>query len=120
MPTGGEDALVAALTRLRFEYLAEAPQRVAELRALWERAKGGEAAALTDLKRALHKLAGSGGSYGFPDVSARSGEGELVAQRLVDAGGAPEPAALEELRSLIAAVAEAFEATRRGGGEPPA
>lgn len=113
MPAGGEDRLVEALIRLRLEYLADSTQRIAELRALHERARNGDAAALDDLRRALHKLAGSGGSYGFPDVSEKGREGERLAQRLLDAGGAADPTGLEELRSLITSLAEAFEAARR-------
>ena len=106
--TSPDDALKSALKALRIEYLNEAPRHVAELRALLERAERGERGALDELRRALHKLAGSGGSYGFPDVSARGRAGEHEAQRLLDAGAPPAAPALATLRGMVESVADAF------------
>lgn len=58
------DAARRAFERLRREYLDEMPARFAALEAA---AAAGDDAALRTL---LHQLAGSGGSHGFPAISA--------------------------------------------------
>ena len=69
----GEDEV---LRQLRRDYLAESAERMAELRADLGRFRGGAADAAAALKGRLHRLAGSGGSYGFPEVSAIAREAE--------------------------------------------
>lgn len=56
------------MTRLRRDYLGEIPARILELRrtaSLW--LAGGEPE--PPLETLFHRLAGSGGAYGFTDVS---------------------------------------------------
>lgn len=118
--TPADDALSEALRRLRLEYLAESAQKVAQLWAIFERVEAGEQGALSELRQALHKLAGSGGSYGFPEVSSRSREGELTAERLTASAEALGPPLLDKLRDLLRGVSEAFERARTDQAEPPA
>ena len=59
---------------LRREYLSEAPARLGELRKDLAAACAGEADAVASLKTRFHRLAGSGGSYGFPDITTASRE----------------------------------------------
>ncbi|NNG15754.1 MAG: diguanylate cyclase [Gemmatimonadales bacterium] len=61
---------------LQAEYLAEVPQRLAELQEGLARLRGGEADAQGLLRTKLHQLAGSGGSYGFPEISTVAREAE--------------------------------------------
>jgi chemotaxis protein histidine kinase CheA len=63
------DPLDNAMLELQHEYLAEFPDRLEELRTdiAAFRALRPEAAAA--LKTHFHRLAGSGGSYGFPEIS---------------------------------------------------
>lgn len=70
------DALDDAMLELRREYLAEFPERLEELRddIAAFRALRPEAAA--SLKNRFHRLAGSGGSYGFPAISVIAREME--------------------------------------------
>ncbi|HXE57280.1 MAG TPA: Hpt domain-containing protein, partial [Gemmatimonadales bacterium] len=63
------DPLAEALRELRAEYLAEAGARLAELRRDLAAYAAGEPGAADSLKTRLHRLAGSGGSYGFPEIS---------------------------------------------------
>jgi len=63
------DPVAAALRELRREYHAEGPTRVQELAAALEALRAGEERAETTLTMLCHRLAGSGGAYGFPDVS---------------------------------------------------
>lgn len=107
-----EDRLVEALRALRRDYLAEAPSRIAELRSELDRAAAGDVEGLRTLERLLHRLAGSGGSYGLPFVTERARAGELDARALLAAGTPLGPAELQRLRSHVDAVAEAFAEAR--------
>ena len=103
-----EDALAEQLKALRHEYLADSTHRVEDLRRLYARLAAGERGALAELRQALHRLAGSGGSYGFPLVSSRSRDGEQIAVTL-SAGDAPlDPAALAALGACVEDVARTF------------
>jgi len=112
VPTDPGELLAQQLKQLRQEYLRDSTERVAELRRLRSRLLENPAAALADLRHALHRLAGSGGSYGFPDVSTRSREGEHLAMRLEAAGTAPGPADLAAIDQCIDGVDSAFAAAR--------
>ncbi len=108
MSSDANDAFAKQLQELRREYLADSPKRLAELRALGARLAGGDATALAECRQAFHRLAGSGGSYGFPLVSTRSREGEQLAQRLASAAvlRAEDIAAIS---ACIEGVGRAFE-----------
>jgi diguanylate cyclase (GGDEF)-like protein len=109
------DALNDALAELRREYLFDAPGRLAELRKDVAAFRAGEADAAGSLVRRFHRLAGSGGSYGFPEISELAREGE----RLVSAEGpraAGIPAA--QLDLLVDRLAETFDAAARELGLP--
>lgn len=108
MSAPSEDKLAEQLRQLLREYLADSGQRVDELRRLVARLASGERAAAPELRQAFHRLAGSGGSYGYPMVSTRSREGERLAVRLDAADVAVAPADLDALRACVEAVAHAF------------
>ena len=55
--------------KLQREYVAELPERLGELHADAAAFALGDPAAALSLRTRLHRLAGSGGSYGFPDLS---------------------------------------------------
>jgi chemotaxis protein histidine kinase CheA len=110
------DELAAVLRQLRQQYLDESPHRLAELEAQLALVAGGDSSALVGLADILHRLAGSGGSYGLADVTTAARAGEKFALSLRDASAAPDPGAISRLREHIAAVAAAFEAGRK---QPP-
>jgi diguanylate cyclase (GGDEF)-like protein len=66
----------AALLQLRREYLSAMPSRLEELRDDIVALHQGNPDAAGSLRSRLHRLAGSGGSYGFADLSAIAREGE--------------------------------------------
>lgn len=115
MPPDADEALARQLRRLRAEYLAAATQRVAELHALSARLAADQAGTtLAQLRQAFHRLAGSGGSYGFPRISAASREAEQLLQHLASQ---PLPLAGGDLTAIsdrIEAIAEAFAAAAGG------
>ena len=99
---------------LRREYLAEAPARLSEVRkdlAAWA---AGEADAAGSLRVRFHRLAGSGGSYGFPDIStlARSTERWIVANPVAD------PAGVAHLESAVTELASIFDSGAAALGLP--
>ena len=108
-----EDLLAQQLRQLRQEYLRDSTKRVEELRSLRGRVAEQGQVALSDLRQAFHRLAGSGGSYGFPDVSIRSRDGEHLVTDLVAAGRSPTAADLTSLKKAIDAVAAAFQDAAR-------
>ena len=65
-----------ALAALKRDYLRDAPERLAELRKDVAAFRAGELDALESLRQRFHRLAGSGGSYGFPRVTDVSREME--------------------------------------------
>ena len=108
MTSEADDRLAQQLHALRREYLADSTQRVDELRRLYARVSTGDRAALPELRQAFHRLAGSGGSYGFPTVSTQSREGERLASRLAGVDAAIAPSDIESLRTSVESVAHAF------------
>jgi len=114
------EPLEAAMHALRAEYLADSPERVRELSAALGRLRTKDATALADLQRYFHRLAGSGGSYGFPLVTDRSRAGEHAVARLASEGRTPEREDFAALERHVLEVADAFrEAQRTFAGGPP-
>jgi hypothetical protein len=62
------DLLDEAYRDLQREYLSELPKALADLRRNIEAFRRGEDVS-SELKTGFHRLAGSGGSYGFPEIS---------------------------------------------------
>ena len=107
---------------LRAEYLADAPERVRELSAALGRLRGHDRSALGELQLYFHRLAGSGGSYGFPEITSRSRAAEQMVAALIREGrplGRPDFSTLEQ---HVLAIAQAFQAAQGSAGEaePPA
>lgn len=113
------DPLAEVMRGLRRDYLKGAPQRLDEISALLRSLENGDAASLDQLRRALHKLAGSGGSYGFDEISKTARAGEHLAKALLDKGGAPAEADVAELArhvgNLIVATQAAIAANPDAG-----
>jgi chemotaxis protein histidine kinase CheA len=60
-----------------------------------------ERAPLERLARHFHGLAGMGGTYGFPAISALGDEAEDLIVPLVDGGGAPDAAMRNRWRTMV-------------------
>lgn len=99
------DPLESAFQELRREYLAEAGGRLAELRKdVAAFLASGEDAA-ESLRTHFHRLTGSGGSYGFPEVSVIARENE----QWLNSAPEPGPATAARLELAIGQLAAAFE-----------
>ena len=109
------DPLNTALAELRREYLFDVPGRLAELRKDVAAFRAGEADAVQSLIGRFHRLSGSGGSYGFPEISeiARGGERWLRTEEPT-----PGEVAAMRLEELVDRLAAAFDAAARELGLP--
>lgn len=96
------DAFKAQLEQFKAEYRAALPAKLANVEALW--AKATDAAALAELHRLLHTLAGSAKTFGLPEVSTAAREAENALAPLL--AGVAGPDATE--RTRIAALLEAL------------
>jgi diguanylate cyclase (GGDEF)-like protein len=68
-PTAGDEEVDEEMAALRREYLRDAPERLAELRKDVAAFRQAEPGALESLSHRFHRLAGSGGAYGFSRVT---------------------------------------------------
>jgi HPt (histidine-containing phosphotransfer) domain-containing protein len=105
------DPLEGAFRALQREYLESMPGRLAELRSDVAGLRAGHREATESLRVRLHRLAGSAGSYGLPDLSSLAREAERWLARFSKSGEADE---LESMLDRMAKVVE--EAGKRGGG----
>ena len=104
-----------AYRELQREYLDELPRSLAELRAALVAFSRGEDT-LPALKTGLHRLAGSGGSYGFPEIS----EIARAAEHFVMTGPRPEEAGrLEEAVHRLESVLTLSRARFAAGPDAP-
>ena len=97
-PEGSPAPLDALLKKLRAEYVQELPQAIAVLEEALQFLGHDPARGDSVVRWAAHRLAGSGGSYGFPAISAAAREAE-------HASAAELAAAVERLISLLRSVA---------------
>ena len=108
------DAVDDAFRALQVEYLASLPDRLQELRAEVASLRAGKPEAGPALKVRLHRLAGSGGSYGFVRLSALAREAELW---LAANAGSREVDPLDAfLDQLTVAASDAEREVKRGEG----
>jgi hypothetical protein len=100
------DAVDDAFRALRIEYLATLPGRIEELRADVAELRSGKPEAAPSLKVRLHRLAGSGGSYGFVRLSALAREAE---RWITDNAGSQKVDPLEALLDQLTLAASDAE-----------
>jgi len=105
------DDVDQAFHALKLEYLASMPEMLEELRSDVSQFRAGNTDSEASLKVRLHRLAGSGGSYGFAQLSALAREAEHWL------AGKSGPAAANQLAEMIESLADAVaEEGRRVGG----
>ena len=113
MPTEpDDDPLAAALRALRVGYLADAPLKIAELWSAFDRMQNGDAGGATTLRTLVHRLAGSGGAYGVPDVTVQARLAEQAIDRISTSRTGTFAAELAVLRTHLTGVADAFDQAR--------
>jgi len=108
-----DDPMAEVMRGLRAAYLGEAPVRIGELSASLGRLRRRDRSAVEELERYFHRLAGSGGSYGFPDVTTCSRAAEHAVHAIAAAGRDIERADLEVIERAILDLTEAFRLAQR-------
>ena len=113
------DPLDQMLAQLARDYVAEAPGRVTELRKDLAALEAGEQDAIDSLRTRFHRLAGSGGSHGFPEITDISRRAEQWLLTHPIAG----PDAYSVLLTAVDDLAAAFDRAALGleapATEPP-
>jgi diguanylate cyclase (GGDEF)-like protein len=112
------DPLDSALLELQRGYLAAMPARLAELRSDIATLSKGGTEATGSLKARLHRLAGSGGSFGFLDLSAIAREAEQYLASHPDVGEANGLAPIMDRLEEAVRRADA-ELAASAAGKPP-
>ena len=102
-----------ALQELFRRYAEQLPESIGEIEDLWAKvASGADMAALKSLHRALHSIAGSGETFGFPQVGSRARAMELaLAPHLGGAGLGPDE--VESLSGMLENLKQAAVASGR-------
>lgn len=57
------------LRELHRQYAKELPQWINDIRRLWQTLEAGDDAVRPDLLRLVHRLGGSGATFGFPEIT---------------------------------------------------
>jgi len=101
---------------LRTYFAARLPVRLGEIEAAWRETvrqdwSGVDAEALRRFHRLVHSLAGSGATFGYPEVSRAARELERFVEPVSGRGEAPgDPAGfVERVEALLAGLREASE-----------
>jgi len=100
-----------ALAELRADYLREAAGRLEEIHRLLDvlSRDAADEAAFRDLLRRFHGFAGSGTTYGLPQITALGLEGERECAALLTRGEAPTPKDLHHWHALRGQLRAALE-----------
>src|SRR5882724_11395096 len=107
------DPLDEAILGLQREYLTEFPERLEELRSDIAAFRALRPEAAASLKTHFHRLAGSGGSYGFPEIS-------LVAREMEQwMATKPAPGEAPRLDAAVDRLAALFRQAQAGLGNAP-
>ncbi len=98
------DAFKEQMDALHRAYVQQLPHKVQQIEEMWRAVSAGtpDKDTLDLLYHLVHKLSGSGPTFGFTSISERAGRLEAAIKRLMANGLAPSP---EEKRSVDQAVA---------------
>ena len=117
--TAKSDALASALEALRSDYLNRWPKKLARFAALVRELDNPQTAAdvLANFRTEFHRLAGSGGSYGFPKVSDQGREAELFVVSIIEAGGTVSAESAQKIQDYIVNLDTLFNAAIKDSGQ---
>ncbi|KAA2213436.1 diguanylate cyclase [Teichococcus oryzae] len=112
-----------ALRRMRADGVRRLAERVADLTTAWKALTlrpwdAATRAGISELASGAHRLAGAGGTFGFPALSAAAAPLELVLTGLADSA-VPDGERVNQAHKLVAALTAALEAGTGAIDEPP-
>ena len=86
-----EELLKQQLQELQSSYRQELPQRLAEIKALWQKlTTHWSQPSLTTLSTCLHRISGSAGSFGYPDLGACAANAEQLLKPYTNTASIPD------------------------------
>ena len=83
------------------KYASEFPSKSAEIRCLWGKVEDDDTGSLKALYRAIHSLAGSGETFGFPALSDAAKQCERVLLAGIETGQLQNEDAKVRLESVL-------------------
>ncbi len=108
--SGLDDSKMAELVE---SYAARLPEKVREIRNLWDQVEGGSDGATDRLHRSLHRIVGTAGTFGYASLSEIAGELEQKLHDYVPVGAEPTFAVRKQIGLLVDALEKAaFEPPR--------
>ncbi len=112
------ESLHSALAALRVDYLARWPEKHEGLGSLLAQLADtqGSDDTLKNIRMEFHKLAGSGGSYGMPEITTTGREAEAYIISIIDAGGAVSQDTHQKILEYRARLNDIFTDARRESG----
>ncbi len=111
-----DETLASSLEEFRRQFIQGSFDRLREMEAAIDRSTstGAWTASVADLSRNFHGLAGSGGTYGFTEVSRDAARGEAGCETVLAADRPPSPEERAEWRALVSSI----RASLASGGSP--
>jgi len=102
------DDIRVRLGALAEGFLRELPIRIDEIAAMATKALGDESSAesLADLRRHVHKLAGSAATFGHHDIAAQAKQLEQRLDKVIADERLPDESELETIRTLVSELSE--------------
>ena len=107
--TQHEDSINSRLNELYADYRQQLPERISYIAQQLEayRTVPTPAAALPNLHYALHKLAGSGATFGHTEMGNIARRWEHLTSALLGAAAPPSSSQLQDMQSLLAELSRA-------------
>ena len=111
--TQHDDDINARLTKLYADYRQQLPERINHISQLFEAycAQTYPPTALADLHYALHKLAGSGATFGHPEMGNIARRWEHLVGLLMNSAAPPSSLQQQEMLSLLKQLSQAARLT---------
>ncbi|WP_111655657.1 response regulator [Isoalcanivorax indicus] len=111
-----EDAYAEKMKALRLQYLKTLPEHARVLNEHWRRLRhvSWEAQSVQAMYQAAHKLAGSGATFGFSDITDKGRALEQLLVPMIETGEVAAPARREAIHNALKALISAMEAALRG------
>ena len=101
------------MTALLEVYAARLPEKIREVRDLWDQVEGGSDGASERLQRSIHRVAGSAGTYGYAQLSDVARELEHALEDLPPVGTELTSENRKQIRLLIDTLEKAAVAPPR-------
>lgn len=104
-----DEAFAAAFAEIRAQYALELPGEVLALVAALERARPeeGRAEGAAEARMIAHRLCGTGGSYGFTEISEAAAELEIVL-KAIEANASPPAEAWPKVDGALGRITAAL------------